>query len=607
MPNNVFPKSMQRPGKSKIETTTLRGWGGGWNAVDDENMMAPRYAKELINFIRQPSGSQKVRYGTGFLKDIKSVRNSNIVDMEYFNGRIVVVTESGNILTVTEGGTVTEIWNTTLAASLPGAPAAWTSGVELVSFVPHKSTLVIHNGQDKPVRISSAFAVSYLQDDSTGSNVNVPIGKYGCVAANYHCVSGIAGNPTEIVVSAAGTAGVFPGDPAPNDAISIDVGAYAPEGAAAIRGIAGFRTNLIVFLQGVSIQITLGEYEGTTHTPRFPDTFPKFGLIGSRCIRTIENDLVFSGLGGLSSAKRNIYTQGTLDATYISNIVEPRYRSIVAELTDEEQLVSAFSVYDALGRNHILFTKDGTALCYTSNEKLNYKGWSLLEGMEYTCGCTTFLGRVFLASGTRIFQLGNATFGEEFFADRVNDRDYNWNNTITATEGDLIWDTVTEETYVVRVSHTTAAAPTTFAEAREEDLYEGYYERYEGIPIDFVLEMPWQNGKDPTKVKHMKFIAAGSNGENEFTVDCYVDNLYKDRNGTVVYNPALSLTLAGNDAPGYGDGDQLFGGSRRSDDARLLKYPAKFKKAKFVIHGSATKALELVSFSFLFARGRYFR
>ena len=604
MPNNVFPKSMQRPGRSKIETTTLHGFGGGWNAVDDDYSMAPRYCKSLVNFNRSPSGGQKLRYGTGFHVDIKSVRNSPILDQEYFNGRLVCVTESGNIVTVTEGGTITEIWNSTIAAALPGAPATWSTGLTQVTFVPFKNTLIIHNGVDKPIQVSSAFAVTYLQDGGTGSNVNVPIGKYACVAANYHCIAGIPSNPTEIVISAAGTAGTFPGDPDPNDSISIDVGAYAPEGAAAIRGIAGYRTNLIVFLQGVSIQITLGEYVEGTHTPRFPDTFPKFGLVGDRCVTTIENDLVFVGLGGLSSAKRNMYTQGTLDAAYISNIIEPEYRRLLAMLSDTEQLLTAFTVYDPLQRNLMIFTKDGEALVYTSNEKLNYKGWSKFIGMNYRCGCTSFLGRVYLASGTRIFQLGNKTFNEEYTADRVNDRDANWAANTNFAAETLLWDTVTEETYRVLVTHTTPPNGT-FAEDRNANPTN--YELYEGIPIEFELEMPWFTGKDPMKLKHMKYIGAGTNGIAEFTVEAYVDNLYKDYDGNVIYDPALSMVFAGNDIPGFGIYTDVYGGGRRSNSPLLYKFPLKFKAVKFRIFGSTVHPLELTTFSFLFARGRYFR
>lgn len=603
MANSIFGKMKKLPA-SKLETTTLHGFGGGWNAVDDEYSMAPKYCTSLVNFYRNPAGGQTLRWGSAWFADITSVRDSPIVDMEYFNGRIIAVTESGNILTVTDAGAVTEIWNTAIAAALVGAPAAWAAGVTQVTFVPFKNLMIIHNGVDKPVQISSAFAVTYLQDAGTGSNVNVPIGKYACIAANYHCVSGISGSPTEIVISAAGTSGTFVGDPAPNDSISIDVGAYAPEGAASIRGIAGYRTNLIVFLQGITIQVTLGEYDDAgNHTPKFPDTFPKFGLIGDRCVTVVENDLIFGGLGGLSSARRNQYTQA-LDSSYISNVIEPQYRKLVAELTDTEQLIDAFSVYDPLDRNLMMFLKDGNALVYTSNEKLGYKGWSKFEGLDYRCGCTSFLGRVFFATGKRIFQQGNKVFGETYNADKINDRDAVWAQNTVFTTDQLIWDDVTEETYTVLLDHTTPATGTFVDDRTANPLV---YELYEGIPIDFELEMPWFTGRDPVKTKQMRFISIGSSGTAEFTVECYVDNLYKDYDGEVIYDPALSMVFTGNDTPGFGTFTEAFGGSRRSRSPLLYKYPAKFKAVKFRVYGSTIHPLLLSSFSFMFSRGRYFR
>lgn len=601
--NQIFGKMKKTPA-SKLETTTLRGFGGGWNAVDDDYTMAPKYCSALVNCYRTASGGQAVRWGTGWFADIKSVRNSPIVDCEYFNGRIVLVTESGNIVTITDAGAVTEIWNTAIAALLPGAPSTWSTGLTQVTFVPFKNQLLIHNGVDKPVAISSAFAVTYLQDGGTGSNVNVPIGKYACIAANYHCVAGFSGSPTEVIISAAGTSGTFIGDPAPNDSISIDVGAYAPEGAASIRGIAGFRTNLIVHLQGISIQVVLGQYDDAgNHKPQFPDTFPKFGLIGDRCITVIENDLIFGGLGGLSSARRNVYTQA-LDSTYISSVIEPAYRQIVAQLTDAEQLTDAFSVYDPLQRNLMMFTKDGDGLIYTSNEKLGYKSWSKFVGMDYRCGCTSFLGRVFLASGTRIYQLGNKTFGESYTADKVNDRDVVWAQNTAFTTNTLVWDDIAEQTYKMLQDHT---SPLTGTFEDDRTANPTVYELYEGVPIEFELEIPWLTGKDPMKTKQMRFISVGTTGTAEFTTECYVDNLYKDYDNIVIYDPALSMVFTGNDTPGFGLFTDPYGGGRRSRTPLLYKYPVKFKAIKFRIYGSTIHPLEISSFSFVFSRGRYFR
>lgn len=602
---SIFNKSMKKAQPSRLETSTLRGFSGGWNVVDDEHSMAPRYCVTLNNFMRTPSGGQKKRWGTGWFTDISDVNDSDIIDQTYFNGRIISVCANGKIVTTTDAGANAVIWDDTIAAALPGAPDGWNAGVIQCTFVPYKNTMIIHNGVDKPVTISSAFAVTYLQDLATGSNVNVPIGKYACVAANYHCIAGFDNSPTEIVISAAGTSGTFPGDADPNDSISIDVGAYAPEGAASIRGIAGYRTNLIVFLQGISIQIVLGSYDADgKHKPQFPDTFPKFGLIGDRCITVVENDLVFAGLGGLSSAKRNAFITQALDSSYLSSIIEPAYRKQIAALTDTEQLLNAFSVYDPLQRNLMVFAKDGNGLVYTSNEKLSYKGWSSFSGMNYTCGCTSFLGRVFLSSGTRIFQLGNKTFGEEYHADRVNDRDANWAQSTLFESNKLIRDTVTEEIWKVLIEHTTPATGT-FAD--ERSAHPEYYELYEGVAIDFELEMPWFEGKDRMKIKHNRYINVGSMGTSEFTVECYVDDLYKDIDGNKIYDAALSLVFTGNETPGFGIFTDQYGGGRRSGTPLLYKYPVKFKLIKFRIFGSSVHPLELNSFSFVFARGRYFR
>src|SRR5262249_39202989 len=159
---------------------------------------------------------QRIRFGTKWFANVAGTITGNIVDMEYFNDRLIVVSSTGQIATVTNAGVVAKIWDTAIAAALPGAPAGWSATTQ-VDFVPWKDQFIIHNGVDKPIIISSAFAVTYLQDLATGSNVNTPIGKYGCIAANYHCVAGISGALTTVYISARGTSGTFPGDPAPND------------------------------------------------------------------------------------------------------------------------------------------------------------------------------------------------------------------------------------------------------------------------------------------------------------------------------------------------------------------------------------------------------
>jgi len=600
---SAFPKRQGKPLGMKLESTTLRGFGGGWNTVDEDLSMPPKFQVSLVNFHRTSSGSQAVRFGSTFNCDIKSTNNSPIVDCYYFNGRNVIVCQNGWILTSTlDGTTITPIWNATIAGALPGHPGGWGTSVTHVTFVPFKDTLVIHNGVDKPVSISSAFACTYLQDLATGSNVNVPIGRYGCVAANYHCVSGISANPTEVIISSKGTSGVFPGDPIPNDSVAIDVGAYAPEGAASIRGIAGFRTYLLVFLQNITLQVKLGEYDDNgIHTPKFPDTLPQFGLLGNRCIVTVENDLMFCGLSGLASAKRNLYSPDTVMSDYLSSIVAPSYRREVGALTDNEQLNDAFAVYDRLNNDFLLFTTNGDVLVYTFNTRLKMHAWSSYENMDWDAAWTSILGRLFLAKGTRIFLSGNNTFaGENYYADRLLDRDYAYAPTGPSfAAGDLVLDTVDGTIWQCQTSHTRTGY-STFAVEREVN--PTMWVQYEGTAIPIEMELPWIDGKDPTKLKQLRYVSLATKGDAEFTFDSYVDNLYKDVEGNVVYDPSLSMVFIGNDAYGYGFDDGPYGMGRRSRDPRMYNYPVKFKSVKFRIWGNVNKKLELVNLSFLFAR-----
>jgi hypothetical protein len=274
-------------------------------------------------------------------------------------------------------------------------------------------------------------------------------------------------------------------------------------------------------------------------------------------------------------------------------------------LTDTQKENNTFLVYDKLGHNLFLVIPGQIALVYTSNEKLRYKSWSSLSSFDYTCGCTSLLGRVFLVKGTKIFQYGNSVFGEKYYADREADRDATWVTNTAFTAGEIVWDAVGEESYTCLVSHVSSI--NTFAVDRAD--FPHYWLIYDGVAITFDLEMPWFDGKDPMKVKQLRFVSIGTRGTATFTLQMFVDNLYKDYDGNVIYDAARTMDFVGNDAPYFGsDPDTApYGGGRRSRDPRLFSFNAKFKTAKFRITGSSREPLEVINFSFLFARGRFTR
>jgi hypothetical protein len=595
---------------SKLAEVTLRGWPGGWNAIHNDIAMDAKYLVEALNLTRQPNGDMSVRWGSALFADVESVTTSDAaIDCDYFNGRLVIVMDNGEVCSVTDSGVPALIWDEAIANALPGAPSGWGSEYTTVDFVPFRNQLIIHNGVDKPITVADDFAVTYLQDLASGSNVNTPIGKYGCVVSNYHCVAGVSASSTTVYISSSGTAGTFPGDDPPNDSISIDVGAYAPEGATEIRGIAGFRSYLIVFFQTQALPVLLGEYDATTgaHTPQFPDVLPKFGLLGHRTICQLANDIQFADMYGLANASRNLFS-GLFDTKHLSAFIEPPYRAALGALTETQRMEECFMLYDPTVHTVQLYVPGGRSFVYAFSDEpdLKYKAWSQHEHEAWTCGCTSALGRTFLVKGTKIYQRGNPVFpNEQYYADRVGDFDATWNNATLYTVGQRVRDGDDDSVWVCEVEHTSAALPITFANDRA--FREGYWTEYEGDGIEFDMELPWIGGEERLKAKQLRFTALETSGTAEFTMELYVDKLYKDASGTVIYDPVISIPFIAEDAPGFGEDSGPYGAGRVSFGHGLYKTPTKFRRLKMRLFGTVRKPLSISTATFLFVRGRYKR
>ena len=163
-------------GQNKLENITLRGFGGGWNAIETDLQMESTYLTKLRNFRRTAGGTQRIRFGSKFHSfwGGEVPEGDTILDMEYFSGHLIFVFTNGDIWAAApfedgSGLEKTVIWNQDIAAALPvgeGEPPAtgWSSGLTTVDFVPYKNELIIHNGIDKPITISRELETTYLAD-----------------------------------------------------------------------------------------------------------------------------------------------------------------------------------------------------------------------------------------------------------------------------------------------------------------------------------------------------------------------------------------------------------------------------------------------------------
>jgi hypothetical protein len=425
--------------------------------------------------------------------------------------------------------------------------------------------------------------------------------------SDYLCIAGIPGEESVVYIGAKGTVGTFQGDPDPNDSVSIDLGAYAPEDSKEIRGISSFRNYLFVHFLSATLQVILGEYDDTgDHVPRVNDTLQKFGLLAHRASVPVVNDLIFPDITGVNTVKRNVLS-GEVEPDRLSELIAPAYQNQVAKISQENMKSQIFAVHDRLAGHYMLFVPTGVGAAvrvfvFTFNERMKVKAWSEYVGWEWKCATASALGRVFLSKDTRIYQYGNEAFNEEYSADFLLEYDGIWTHSVGYVVGNRLKDDTDNSVWECLVSHTSAAAGTFAADRTARATL---WEEYEGEEINFDWELPWTDAGSRSRMKRLAFLHFDTQGNSQFDVDIFVDNIYKDENDA--YDPALTLNYTGGESLGYGGGDQPYGGGRNTRDERLWSHPVKFTISKLRFHGATKLPLRVVSITELFALGRYGR
>lgn len=538
----------------QLAEATLRDFSGGLNLVDSDATIKSNYAKVLTNMHRDQDGGMSMRWGTRFFVDVSDVVAGSIVEQTYFNDRLIVFMDSGEIASVDADGTKTAIWNSTIASALPGAPSGWSTGLVSIDFSEFKSDLNVTNGVDKPIFINKSFEVKYLQDLATGSNIYVPIGRFITTVANYNVIAGVSATPNELHISSKGAAGTFAGDPDPNDGTSINIGAYAPAAGGDLRGISSFRNFLLVHFAKQTVPVELGIYDTDgNHTPKPVDVIPDFGIISHRMGVALNQDFVFADENGVHTAKRNIFG-GALEASSLSD-------KIVSAFAGETPFTQAdryksFSVYNKLERRVMFFLYvDGEWFIWVLSfeGELKRLAWSQFTGWDFTCGCLSSRSRIYLAKGTKIYLYGNSTFPDEAFT------------------SDFIDDPAVTEP----------------------------------VAISFDWELPWSDISARMRKKQIKYLGIDTEGTATFSVAAFIDNFYKKHDGS--YDPIVQLDYVAGDSPGYGAGDQPYGGGRRAKDERSWGFPLEFKKFKLRIFGTSKGRLKISTITILYKASGYHR
>jgi hypothetical protein len=534
--------------QQNLRSSTVRGFGGGWNVLDDDMNLSQKYSTVADNIYADNAGVMRVRQGTALFAACGSRFTDvgvGVVDMFYFAASIVVVGTNGEVLRITSDGTVSRIWDNAIAATLPDAPSGW-GPTDFVSFEVFNGHLIVCNGIDKPLDIDASFHIEYLQDAATGTNINVPVCKYVKAVGRYLCMAGDPLEPDRVHISAKDAAGTWFGDPPPNDATRIDVGSVLP-GATIIRGLLELRGKLVVMFAEGLVFGTLGATDSNgNHTPNFDDSIKGYGSISHRAGIAQGDDALFMDLEGVPSIKRTALST-SFKPERVSELVDPEIKAMLEPLSFEALENRVFCVYNKALGQYMLFvpnaeaqadTTETVAFVYSYRPALRVENWSRFRGWNFTCGVTTLAGSVLFA-----------------------DADAN------------VWLLGTE------------------ANPYSQDYINGT----SGTDIEFEWELPWFDLDQRDKSKNSKHISFDTRGASEFTIEMFVDNFLD--------TPACSMRFSGGEQGNFGSGSQPAGGGRNTSRKKHYAWPAKFQIAKFRFSGTADAQLAFVSITLRYLLG----
>lgn len=549
-----------RQAQQNLVTTTVRSFEGGLNVIDTDLNMSPKYAKILDNMERGIDGSLSLRPGTKLFTTLNTSGDTSVVvNITYFNNVVIGVQTGGSVTQTTGVGATTRM--------LIGAANPWPGGVTFVSFTIFNSQLIMCNGANKPLMIEgnpnkpNYMALEFLVDAASGSNINTPIGKYCCAHRQYLIIAGIPTAPSTIYISARGTAGTFPGDAAPNDAIAIDLGPRVSVGSSAITGVVAYRDKLLVTFERGVLPLNLGVYTGSpaVHTPSDDGFIEEFGCLSHRSLISVGDDTFYADNIGVNSIER-IVLNNTLRPKRASQLVDPAITALIQPLTPAQINQYVFAVYDMRHSRYILFVPSFDAngsiietigFSYTNIPILKIDAWARLRGWTWTCACRTLLKNIIFGGGNKLYS-------------------YDFDN--PSQNADFLSDT---------------------------DVNSG-----SGVGIAFDWELPWADFGKRMEDKETKYLAMDVIGSGPFTLRAYVDNFYT-YHGTD--SPMLMTNFHGGNigTGGYGNvpyGDAPFGGGRSAQEERLYAWTTKFKLMKLRFSGTSSLPLKFVSVSIAYVR-----
>ena len=536
------------PQTNSLQVGEAHDFSGGLNTFDTLDGLTSRYLVEARNVYPDTNGKLRIRYGMSPFADVAVVIDY-IVNMVYFNGRIVLVGGNGVIVSIDASSTMRVHWSTVIAATKLNSPTGWSTGFSMATFTHFAGNLIICNGVDKPLVMSPVFNVEYLADLGTGSNLNVPRARFCATHNDFLVLASTADAPSTLFIASRGTIGTFLNDPGvDNNAVNFTLDKFVSTGNPSITGITTFRDRLIVTFEEVILAARLGDFDNANaHVPAVTDVIAGHGCISYRCLVPLGDDVFFFDHTGMISLRRSLLN-ATLSPVRESTLIASDIQEALALFSPAEMAEHVFAVHDRIGQAVLLFipkskpvthTTDNHVFVYCFDRTQKFRAWTYFDQLPYRTAVCTVEGRVFFGSKRDIDFYHNHTAP---IYTNILDRSHQlWDD-------GMLWDDGT-----------------------------GWNEAtiWTAQPISFTIAFPWTTMREPGKLKYSKYAQVVAEGGGEFTLAMHIDNLDA---------PALSMTMQQTVAPAEPPMPL-----RPANNAQLYAWPQKFEKMRLRITGTTSQ------------------
>jgi hypothetical protein len=585
---------------SILNEATSRKFDGGLNVADTQLNLSSKYATVLSNLLVGLDGSLQIRQGTKLFASLAGISSHNLIGGEYFRDNLIVINEIGELFAINGQGTVTVIWNATIAAAKRAGLTTW-GPITYVAFEEFNGELIVANENNKPLVITSGLIVDYLADIATGSNINVPTGEIIAKFSLHFCIA----SGSTLHVSERNAAGTWQGDAGAQFVNEFDMKTYVIKGDTDIVALLPFKGYLLVMFKECIVPVQF--VEDATATPKLAlsasseSVINNYGCISPKVVQDIGESGMSTDIVGCSSISLSRFTR-VLSPDRPSRLIDKLLQQRIHALNDETLKRHAFSIYDRKMSAYQLFLPDAnhplhrttTGYSYRLVERLNLEAWSLFEGWYWLFGIRSSQGNMFFnrAESTEIFQRGDEET-DPLYADWIGE----------------------QETFSDVTTFTDQTGFTPVADINDS-----------GVPIKWVWELPWNDLKHRAFTKTLRYILLDTEGGDQFTCKVFIDDHYLQyttgetfsdgttfTDGTGFTPPSelsfannLELEFVGKDHGGYGVesyGLDLYGGGNNTAVRKLTLAPTKFTTFKLRFEGESTRPLKFVAITLLYQGG----